>query len=94
MEAVAINGRGMSGGDSDGAVRSMTLRRPLRVSIPVFERSGILEALDIVDAVGRSCRKLSAMIDGSRSLRLMIDGGLLFLDVPFARVSPSVVDFH
>lgn len=33
IAAVAINGRGISGGDSDGAVRSMTLRLPLRVSI-------------------------------------------------------------
>lgn len=33
MEAVAIKGRGISGGDSDGAVKSMTLRLPLRVSI-------------------------------------------------------------
>jgi hypothetical protein len=33
IAAVAMSGRGISGGDSDGAVRSMTLRRPLRVSI-------------------------------------------------------------
>jgi hypothetical protein len=94
MEAVAINGRGISGGDSDGAVKSMTLRLPRRVSIPLCARSGILEALDIVDVVGRSCRKLSEMIDGVRSRELMIDGGILCLDVPFVRVYRSVVDFR
>lgn len=33
IAAVAMSGRGTSGGDSDGAVRSITLRRPRRVSM-------------------------------------------------------------
>lgn len=60
MEAVAISGRGISGGDSDGAVKSMTLRLPLRVSIPVCRRSGILGALQKVVGVSALSRELYA----------------------------------
>jgi hypothetical protein len=49
MEAVAIKGRGISGGDSDGAVKSMMLDLPLRVSLRVsIPDENAVEALEVV----------------------------------------------